>query len=140
VTTPAPTPARAAVKSATSTPVPTPATPEPTAVPSPSESPSPTASPAQPAVTGEISPAPPAQNYGLFKPLSLVRTLNWNTLLTIILLLILLLVYAVTHLTVWRKGLRRWQSRHYRLYAAGQVAGLTVAIITLATSGFGKVG
>jgi hypothetical protein len=140
VSTPAPTPARAAVKSATSTPVPTPATPEPTAVPSPSESPSPTASPAQPAVTGEVSPAPPAQNYGLFKPLSLVRTLNWNTLLTIILLLILLLVYAVTHLTVWRKGLRRWQSRHYRLYAAGQVAGLTVAIITLATSGFGKVG
>jgi predicted tellurium resistance membrane protein TerC len=70
----------------------------------------------------------------------LVRTLNWNTLLTLGLLLILLLVYVATHITVWRKHHKRWRQPRYRLYAAGQVAGLTIAIITLATSGFGKVG
>jgi hypothetical protein len=142
--TPAPTPApvTAQVKSA-AVPAPTPAptaTPTPEPSPSPSPTASPTSSPRQPAVSGAISPAPPAQSYSLFKPLSLVRTLNWNTLLTLGLLLILLLVYVATHITVWRKHHKRWRQPRYRLYAAGQVAGLTIAIITLATSGFGKVG
>jgi uncharacterized SAM-binding protein YcdF (DUF218 family) len=90
---------------------------------------------------GAITPsAPAAQSYSLFRPLSLVRTLNWNTLAIIGLLLLLLIVYIITHFTVWRKGLKRWETTHYRLYAAGQISSLTIAVLALATSGFGQVG
>jgi hypothetical protein len=148
VATPAPTPAPAApvrrsAAPAAATPAPTPTpSPEPSAEPSPSASPSPTltGSPHPAVASGSISPAPPSQSYSLFKPLSLVRTLNWNTLLTVILLLILLMVYGFTHLAVWRKGLKRWRSTHYRMFAAAQIGGLTILIILLATSGFGQVG
>jgi hypothetical protein len=112
------------------------ATPKPTVTPTPSASPSPTA---QPVIAAATPNAPPPQSYSLFRPLSLVRTLNWGTLVTIALLLLLFFIYLFTHLTVWRKGLHRWRSAHYRLYAAAQVSGLAVAIILLAVSGFGKV-
>jgi hypothetical protein len=91
--------------------------------------------------TGQITPSAPApQQYSLFRPLSVIRTLNFGTLVTIGLLFILLVVYVITHLTVWRKGLGRWRTAHYRLFAAAQVSSLAVAIILLAVSGFGKVG
>jgi hypothetical protein len=112
------------------------ATPKPTVTPTPSASPSPTA---QPVIAAATPNAPPPQSYSLFRPLSLVRTLNWGTLVTIALLLLLFFIYLFTHLTVWRKGLHRWRSAHYRLYAVAQVSGLAVAIILLAVSGFGKV-
>lgn len=133
VATPVPA---APVATATPTPEPTP-TP---ATPTPSVSASPSASPV--ATSGKITPGnglPAAKNYSLFAPLSLISTLNWGTLITIGLLFILLGVYLVTHLAVWRKGLSRWRSTHYRLYAAGQVSSLTIAITLLAISGFGKV-
>jgi hypothetical protein len=99
-------------------------------------------SPHSPVVaSGQISPGEPsAKSYSLFDPLSLTRTAPIGTLVTIILLLILLFVYAYTHMTVWRKGLKRWRRGHYRLYAAAQLSGLTVVILMLAASGFGKVG
>lgn len=140
-TAPAATP-KPTVKAALTTPAPTPLpvpTPAPTvaATPTPTVSSSPTPTPAVvPAVTPS---APPPQSYSLFKPLSLIQTLNWQTLVTIGLLLLLLVVYIYTHLTVWRKGLRRWRSTHYRLYAAAQVSSLAIAIVLLAISGFGKV-
>jgi hypothetical protein len=139
---PAATP-QATVRSASApppTPVPASATPTPTATPSPS--PTASATPAvAPTVNGQINPgAPEPQSYSLFRPLSLIRTLNWNTLVIIGLLLFLLIIYVVTHLAVWRKGLKRWQSARYRLYAASQVSGLAIAIILLSTSGFGRVG
>jgi hypothetical protein len=90
--------------------------------------------------SGEVRAAPPQQQYSLFKPLSIIRTLNFGTLVTLFLLIILLGVYIATHLTVWRKGLRRWQSVHYRLYAGGQVASLAVIIVMISISGFGSVG
>jgi hypothetical protein len=131
---PAATP-KPTVKAATATPTPT-ATATPTVTPTPSASPSPTA---QPVIAAATPNAPPPQSYSLFRPLSLVRTLNWGTLVTIALLLLLFFIYLFTHLTVWRKGLHRWRSAHYRLYAVAQVSGLAVAIILLAVSGFGKV-
>jgi hypothetical protein len=136
VVAPSSTP-KPAVKAATSTPAPTP-TPTATPTPAPSPTTSPSASP-RPLAAQATPGAPPPQNYSLFKPLSFARTLNWPTLATIALLGLLLVVYLITHLTVWRKGLRRWRGTHYRLYAAGQVSSLTVAIILLAVSGFGKV-
>lgn len=147
-TVPSPTPKPAVKPAATAlapTPAPTPApasaaTPAVTAPPTPASSPS--ASPRATPVVAVASPtqgAPPPQSYSLFKPLSLLRTLGWGTLATIALLVLLLLVYALTHLTVWRKGLRRWRSLHYRLYAAAELTGLAVAILLLAVSGFGKV-
>jgi hypothetical protein len=91
--------------------------------------------------TGLItSSAPAPKRYSLFAPLSVTNTLNLGTIVTIALLLVLLIVYIYTHLTVWRKGLKRWRSSHYKLLAAGQVGGLAVAIIVLAVSGFGSVG
>ena len=142
---PAATPRVAAatpVPAPVATPVPTPVpTPIPTATPSPSPTPSASHKPSVPAVEGEVSPAAPAgQNYSLFKPLSLLKTLSWNTLLTIVLLLLLLVVYAITHLAVWRKGLKRWGTTHYRLYAAAQLGGLTIVIVLLSISGYGRVG
>jgi hypothetical protein len=146
-TVPAPTPkatTKPAVKAQATTPVPTPVpTPEPTITPTPTPAaaPPPLASPASvPAIQAANPNAPPPTSYSLFKPLSLLHTLNWGTLITIGLLVLLLIIYVITHLTVWRKGLRRWRSLHYRLYAAGQVSGLIIAILLLAVSGFGKVG
>jgi hypothetical protein len=144
VAAPAATPRPLAKAAVTPVPVPS-ATPVPTpvATPTPSPSPSPSAShkPNIPAVEGEVSAAAPAgQSYSLFKPLSLLKTLSWNTLITILLLLVLLIVYAITHLAVWRKGLKRWGTTHYRLYAAAQIGGLTVVIVLLSISGYGRVG
>jgi hypothetical protein len=142
--TPAPpaaaqTPSKPATLSATPAPTPTP-TPEPTPTPAPSPTASPSASSTPPPVQGNVEPAPPPQNYSLFKPLSIGDTLDWSTKITIGLLALLLIVYVVTHLAVWRKGLARWRTTHYRLYASGQVSSLAIAITMLATSGFGKVG
>lgn len=138
--TPTPTPKAVAKTTPAATPAPV-ATPSPTLVasPSPSVTPSPTPS-ATPLVGSSNLGAPPPQQYSLFKPLSLIRTLNWGTLVTLFLLFVLFLVYIFTHLTVWRKGLKRWQSAHYRLFAAAQVSGLAIAILLLAISGFGQVG
>lgn len=136
--TPAPT-VRAAVTTPAATPVPTS---EPTLAPTPLPSPSPTASPSLSPVVAPLNatPSTPAPvSYSLFRPLSLVKTLNWGTLVTIVLLLMLLFIYVFTHLTVWRKGLRRWRGVHYRLFAAAQVSSLVVVILLLAISGFGKV-
>jgi hypothetical protein len=143
--TPAPAAAatpKPAVKSniaATPTPVAT-ATRTPELSPSPSPTATPTDSPVPPDISGTVEPAPPPQNYGLFKPLSIGETLGWSTKVTIGLMILLFIIYVWTHLTVWRKGLARWRSTHYRLYASGQVSGLAIAITMLATSGFGKVG
>jgi hypothetical protein len=141
--TPAATPKPAVKAAAAPTPAPTPAaTPIPTLAPTPIATPVPTPKPTPPVVRGEITPATSAPNpvsYSLFRPLSFLRTLSWNILVTIGLLLLLLVVYAATHLTVWRRGLTRWRSSHYRLYAAAQLSGLTIAIILLSVSGFGKV-
>jgi hypothetical protein len=136
----APTP-KPAVKSAAAAPA---APSAPAATPTPAPTPSPTASPSSspstaPVIAQANPNAPPPTSYSLFRPLSFIRTLNWNTLVTIALLLLLLIIYVFTHLTVWRKGLRRWRSRHYRLYAATSVSSLIVAIILLAVSGLGKV-
>lgn len=122
-------------------------TPAATPAPSPGTQPSPSATPAPPAVAAP-SPAagqtatstPPAKSYSLFAPLSLTRTLNWSTLLTLALLLLLLAVYAVTHATVWRKGLLRWRRFHYRLYAVATLVVLVIMIVLIAVSGFGQVG
>jgi hypothetical protein len=125
----------------------------PIAVVTPAPTPVATTSPATPVVTptpapetpaiadGQIAPGEPvAKSYSLFDPLSLVRTATMGTLVTILLLLMLLFVYAYTHMTVWRKGLKRWRKGHYRIYAAVQLSGLVVVILMLAASGFGKVG
>jgi uncharacterized protein YkwD len=142
-----PTPAPAPVKSssppavvlpATSTPAPTPApTPAQTATPSPTPAIHP------PIIQGEITEAtyaPPSSSYGLFKPLSLVKTLDWQTQATLGLLSLLLIVFLMTHFTVWRKGLPRWRSTRYKMYAAAQISGLILVITMLSISGFGKVG
>jgi hypothetical protein len=138
---PKPTAKPAAAKAATpvATAVPTPA---PTAESTPTPTPLPaTPSPLTVASAGVSPPSAPApQQYSLFKPLSLVRTLNFGTLATLGLLLLLLMVYTATHLMVWRKGLKRWRSAHYRVAAGAQIAGLTGAILLLAISGFGSVG
>lgn len=145
---PAPAPAPAPVQAATpavrsaATPVPATPTPTPAATPTPTPSPSLTPSPSPLQIArGEITPGAPApKRYSLFQPLSLTQTLNWATLATMTLLGLLLLVYALTHATVWRRGLSRWRSPRYRLFAAAQLSGLLVAIIALASSGFGQVG
>ncbi len=126
--TPAPVPA---------TPVALVATPAPTATVAPTPVPTP-----RPIVASSqtISSAPAPQQYSLFKPLSIIRTLNLGTLITIGLLVMLFIVYLITHFTVWRKGLGRWSSLHYRLVAAIEISGLAAAITLLAASGFGTVG
>jgi hypothetical protein len=130
----------------TQTPVPTVA-PRPVATPLPATSPAPLAKPVlspqatPPVPTEQITPAAPAaKSYSLFAPLSLVQTASLGTLVTIFLLLVLLFVYAYTHVTVWRKGLKRWRTGHYRLFAAAQLSGITLLILVLAASGYGKVG
>jgi len=133
---PVSTPSVPAVPVATRAPTPVP-TPAPTSTPSPMPSAAPlTAAEA----ADDVSPGAPAPiSYSLFKPLSLTKTASAGTLVTIGLLLILLF-YAYTHMTVWRKGLKRWRTGHYRLYAASQISAITVLILLLATSGFGRVG
>jgi hypothetical protein len=137
--TPKPAAPKPVVAAAVTTPVPTAAP-----VPSPAPTAAPTATPTTVPVVAAANPATPnapsPQNYGLFKPLSLVHTLNPGTLATLLLLLVLLIVYAATHITVWRRGLRRWSSLHYRVTAAAQLSGLSAAIVLLAISGFGSVG
>ncbi|MDB5178498.1 MAG: hypothetical protein JWN01_441 [Patescibacteria group bacterium] len=139
-----PTPAAKPPVQPAATPAPTTEpTPAPTvAVATPAATPVPTSTPVVPAVKGRVSAgtsAPAPVSYSLFKPLSLGRTLTWGTLVTIFLLIILLAVYFHTHMTVWRKGLARWRTTHYRLTAAAQISGLAVIIVLLAVSGFGKV-
>jgi len=68
------------------------------------------------------------------------RALGTAKLVTLGLLLLLFVVYAVTHLTVWRKGLSVWEGRHYRFVAFLQVTGLAALIGYIASSGFGQVG
>ncbi len=136
VPTPAPKPAVQA-SAVTPPPTPPPATPTPTPIPTSTPTASPSTTPAVVALASPSAPAP--KNYSLFMPLSLTQTLNWATLATLGLLVILLVVYLITHLTVWRKGLRRWRTVHYRLYAAAQVSSLATVITLLAVSGFGKV-
>lgn len=120
---------------------------EPTATPTPAvsatPSPVPTVAPVAPIVKGQISAGPSApepHSYSLFAPLSLTKTLNWPSLISLGLLLLLFSIYFVTHLAVWRKGLKRWRSPHYKAYAVASLAVLGLAIILLATSGFGMVG
>lgn len=139
----------APVAAATPKPATPKAAPAPTAVPTPEPTPTetpatptPTPTPVPVVVSGQIAPpsAPAAQQYSLFKPLSLIRTLNFGTLVTLGLLLLLLMVYIATHLMVWRKGLKRWRTGHYKMLAAAQLSGLAIAILLLAVSGFGSVG
>jgi hypothetical protein len=111
--------------------------------------------PATPSPTSKVTPkpivaivtngdiheaAPAARSYSLFRPLSLTRTLNWSNLITFVLLTILLLVYSATHMTVWRKGLKRWRRRGYRNVAFLQVGGLVIILTIIAVSSFGHVG
>jgi cell division septation protein DedD len=144
--TPTPVPAKAtpkpAVVAAAATPAPTPApTPVPTPEPTPTLTPTPTPTPViTPGVTIAGPSAPVAKTYSIFAPLSILKTLNWGTLVIIGLLLMLLIVYILTHLTVWRKGLKRWKTAHYKMFAAAQICSLTIVITMLAVSGFGKVG
>lgn len=135
---PAATPSDAPAAAPAPTVAPTPET-IPTPTPPASPTPTPKATPAL-LVGGTTPSAPAPRQYSLFKPLSLIRTLNLGTIATIFILFVLLVVYLVTHLTVWRKGLKRWRSTHYRTFAATQIAALTIAIVLLAISGFGQVG
>jgi hypothetical protein len=84
------------------------------------------------------TPAP--QSYSLFRPLALTKSLNWGNIITFVLLTVLLLVYCITHMTVWRKGLRRWRGRQYKVMAAMQVGALVLLLMFIANSGFGSVG
>lgn len=137
-----PTPAKVS-----STPVTTPA---PTVAAAPASTPAPTLAPtAAPQVSSKVAlatagdireAAPVQQSYSLFRPLALTRTLNWSSLVTFALLTALLLVYLLTHMTVWRKGLKRWRSRRYRNLAALQVSGLALLLTIIAISSFGHVG
>jgi hypothetical protein len=131
-------PSTPVVLPATSTPAPTPS-----ATPAQTSTPVPTPRPSQAVVKGEISQAtsaPAAASYSLFKPLSVVKTLDWQTQATLGLLALLLLIFSLTHFVVWRKGLPRWRTKRYKLYAAAQVSCLLIAITLISTSGFGKVG
>lgn len=136
--TPKPAP-KPAVASSTATPAPTPV-PAIVATPAPA-TPAPAATPATPPqVTGEITAAPEPKAYSLFAPLALSATLGWSTYLTLLFFVLLFLVYAATHLAVWRKGLRRWRSHHYRIAATAQIGGTAAIMLYLATSGLGQVG
>ncbi len=135
--TPAPKPVAKAVTAAT--PVPTP-TPTGVAAPIATPTPLPTPTPKPVASLGAITQAPPAASYQPIAPLAVARSLNTASLATIGILFILLLVYIQTHFIVWRKGLKRWRSLHYRVWAGAQVASLLVLVTLLATAGSGRVG
>jgi len=131
---------RPAVKTAVAvaTPLPTPApTPAPTPVPTPIATP---AASVTPVLTSANESAPIPRGYSLFQPLALTRTMTWPSLVTLALLLLLLGVYVFTHMTVWRKGLKRWESTHYRRLAFLQVGGVAAAMLMLVASSFGRVG
>jgi heme/copper-type cytochrome/quinol oxidase subunit 2 len=91
-------------------------------------------------VASATQAAPPPKSYSLLAPLALARTLTWPTLGTLAILLIVWLVYLITHLTVWRHRLKRWQNPTYRGVAAVQTGGVALLILYLATAGFGHVG
>jgi hypothetical protein len=146
VTTPKPaTPKPAVVTPVPTTLAPTPvATPLPTPVPTPVPAVAPATTPAPtPLVAqGEITQAAPQpKSYNLLTtPLQLTRTMSMENLGTIVVLLFLLTVYGLTHLTVWRKGLRRWHSGYYRSMAALQTGGLVALMLLIASAGYGHVG
>jgi hypothetical protein len=95
----------------------------------------------KPVVQGQVSAAaPPQKTYSLFAPLAITKTLDWATLVTLGLLTILLGVYVLTHVMVWRKGLKRWKKRGYKGLAALQLGGLLIIVLFLLNSGFGRVG
>lgn len=128
-----------AVIRATPTLTPTP-TPAPTPMPAAPRT-TPPASTSHAVAMGKITQASPEpKQYSLFAPLSLTDTLPPAMLVTLALLALLLLVYLLTHFTVWRKGLSRWRTPRYKLYAAMQIGGLILVILYLATIGYGQVG
>ena len=116
--------------------------PPPTVAPTPlpTATAAPVVSPSALPVTLARESAPAAKAYSLFQPLALTRTLSLPSLVTLLLLGLLFVIYGYTHMTVWRKGLRRWQSHHYRRMAAVQVGGLAVVIVFIMTHGLGNVG
>jgi hypothetical protein len=129
----------ASVPTVAATPVPTLApTPVPDATPTPITTPLPT--PAAVPAVNKVESAPAQHGYSLFQPLAISRTMTWPSLVTLALLLLLLGVYALTHITVWRKGLKRWESTHYRRLAVLQIGGVTAAVLMLVASSFGHVG
>jgi uncharacterized protein YkwD len=109
---------------------------------SPSSSPS--GSPLNPALTyagpSAVTPSPFAVVTSFFASLPVARTLSIAKLVTLALLLTLLIVYLITHITIWRKGLAVWDSRHYKIVAALQIIVLVIIIIFLVSSGMGSVG
>ena len=122
----------------TATPAPSP-TPEPT--PSPAPSPTPTLSPAASASPALLAPsAPVGLSKSFFQPLALLRSLNWGTVISIMLLTVLLTVYVATHFVAWRKQLRHWTKKRYKWLAIGEIILILAMIIGLAISGIGKVG
>lgn len=139
--TPKPT-AKPVVQSVTPSPAPEP-TPVPTPGPTPTPTPSPTpvATPVPVAAPATLAPsAPVGVSTSFYEPLTLVKSLNWGTLTTIALLLMLLGVYIATHFIAWRKQLKRWKRRHYKALAVAEIIALLGAIVALAISGIGKVG
>lgn len=139
------TPAPSAPTKPTSTPAVLPAASTPTSTSTPTPTPVATATPSPSPVpaTASVLPstlAPAAASYSLLNPLSVVKTLDWQTQATLGLLALLLLIFLITHITVWRKGLARWKTRRYKLFAAAQISGLVIVITMLSISGFGKVG
>jgi len=129
---------RTPVPTIAATPAPTPVpTPEATAIPTPIATP---VASAIPVLNSTTESAPAQRGYSLFQPLSLTRTMTWPSLVTLALLLLLLSVYVFTHMTVWRKGLKRWESTHYRRLAFLQVGGVTAVMLMLVASSFGRVG
>ena len=115
------------------------ATPLPTATPTPTPSPSPSPT-NHPAAASIGQSAPPAQNTGSFRPVSILRSLNWGTLVTLGLLGVLLMVYGATHLAAWRLALPQWRRLHYRGLAFAQLGTVSIIMLVIATSGFGRVG
>jgi uncharacterized protein YkwD len=150
----APEPVAPAAPAATSAP-----TPEVTPTPAPTATPSPTPTPtASPKVTPTAVPVSSANSQAastdqttaktvsaprfstLVAAFSPVRTLGVSKLVTFFVFLLLFLVYAVTHFTVWRKKIKVWESVHYRAFAFIQLSGLAAFVAYLAGSGIGTVG
>ena len=138
VAAPAPTPKPVARAVAATTPAPTPA---PTIAPTVAPTAIPTPTPVPPIPVGVVSQsAPGAANYRPIAPLAVARSLSPANVATLIILLVLFLVYLHTHFVVWRKGLKRWQHRHYRLWAGVQLSGLAILLGTIISTGAGRVG
>lgn len=122
VTRPAPTPVAAAT-----TPAPVPA---PTPVPAPKQ-----VIPTTGQTVTESAPSP--QSYSLVRPLA--RTQTWATILTGALLGLLLVVYLLTHMAVWRKGLHRRHRPRYWAVAGLQLSVIVGLIIVVIATGWGSV-